>query len=68
MQGDGAQNCKTLGMEARSVTAQELSDEYGYIYWERVGLLIGTADLTLSADYMAQQEADEAIRKLREME
>ena len=50
------------------MTPKELSDEWAYRYHERVGLLIGTADLTLSADYMAQQEADEAIRKLREME
>ena len=48
------------------MTPKELSDEWAYRYHERVGLLIGAAPLTLSADYTAQQEADEAIGKLKE--
>ena len=46
------------------MTPQELSDEWAYRYHEWVGLLIGDSKLTLSADYLAQQEADEAIKKL----
>lgn len=49
------------------MTPRELSEEWSYRYHERAGLLIGTAPLTLSADYMAQQEADEAVEKLRKV-
>ena len=47
------------------MTAKEQSDEWAYRYHERVGLLIGEKQLTLSADYIAQQEADAAIEQLK---
>lgn len=50
------------------MTPKELSDEWSYRYHERVGLLIGEKQLTLSADFIAQQEADEAIAKLKQTE
>lgn len=46
------------------MTPTELTEEWQYRFFERLGLLLGTGKLTLSADFIARQGADEAIRKL----
>lgn len=42
--------------------------EWLVIYQTRLGILCGDCKVTLTADYMAREEADEAVAKLREQE
>lgn len=47
------------------MTTQQLESERQYRYEERLGLLCGTDKPNLSQMFMAQQESDEAVEKLK---
>lgn len=49
------------------MTETELQAEHDYRFVERLGILLGDKPLTLSANLIAQSEADEAIKRLKEL-
>lgn len=47
-------------------TEQQLQAEHDYRVTERLGILLGDKPATLSANFIAQSEAGEAIERLKE--